>query len=109
MNEERVYRGTIVGLSGSWGSGLAMLMVEDHQEGFVSIPADNGPLVRALEDAFGEVIGEGHTVNLDAIEGRKIYYVYDEMGLTLGGFVPVEEATVELEEAYEARVGGAIQ
>ncbi len=49
----------IVGLSGSWGSGLAILDVK-HPDGKVAqLYADNGPLIRALDAAFG-CITEGH-------------------------------------------------
>lgn len=80
-------RGRIIGFSGSWSSGIAMLTVET-EEGIDHVWCDNPPTVRALDRAFGNVIGEGHTVNQAAIEGREIEYETDALGV-LEGFTPV--------------------
>jgi len=101
-----VYRGKIIGFRGSWLSGLATLIVEDFDRGEIAIPCDNGATVRALEDAFGNVIAEGHTVNNEAIQGKEIYYSMDDMGLVLGGFTPVEDATPQIVEAYKNTIEG---
>ena len=82
--------GTIVGFGGSWGSGLAFLQL-DTDEGLVSIPADNGPLARALRHMFGdEVYGEAHSINQAAIVGKQVVWDYDDMGLCLGYLAPAE-------------------
>jgi len=65
------------------------------------VPCDNAPTVRALDRAFGNVISKNHTMNNKAIEGKEIYYVLDDMGLVLAGFVPLEMASQELIQAYE--------
>lgn len=97
----RVYRAEILGFQGSWGSGMAWLNVKDLDTKRVNaIPADSGPLGRALGDAFG-AIGEGHTIDNRAIEGEIIFYIMDDLDLTLGGFVPEAEASTELWDAYE--------
>jgi len=97
-----IHRGVIAGLNGSWGSGLAILAFEDG----TSVPCDNGPTVRALESAFGDVIGSAHDIRSDGGHvGKEVFYGFDDFGLTLGWFVPVDEASPELIDAYER--GGA--
>lgn len=81
-----IHRGIIEDFRGSWGSGIATLIVSGR-----AIPCDNAPTVRALRAAFGDcVIGEGHTVSQSAFIGKDIIWVWD-MGLVLGGFVPTED------------------
>ena len=80
--------GTIVGMSGSWSSGLATLLVETD-EGIDAVFCDNAPTVRALDSAFGGVIGPGHTINVRAVKGKKIHYSVDLSGV-LEGFTPIE-------------------
>jgi len=93
-----IYRGIIESFSGSWGSGIATLRISGK-----SIPCDNGQTVRALQECFGNAIGEGHTVNQKGFVGQDIIYVYDDMGLVLGGFVPTDEYTGEIPE-----IGGSL-
>lgn len=85
-------KGIIKKFSGSWGSGLGFLIIEDSVTGEVeSVPCDNGPIVRALEGCFGNVIGNNHNVKKDAgYIDQEIYWDYDDLGLTLEGFTPVE-------------------
>lgn len=102
-----MYRGTIKGFEGSWGSGIAFLLVDREIDREAApererIPCDNGPTVRALDAAYPGFIAEGHTVDSSAITEHEIYYAYDDMGLMLAGFSPVEEASEELEAAWEA-------
>lgn len=93
-----IMRGTIRGIQGSWGSGLATLILDNAQ-----VHCENAATVRAMEAAFGNVIGQGHTINNETggHVGREIYYSLDEFGLILAAFTPVEEASDELIEAYE--------
>ncbi len=96
-----IKRGKIVGFSGSWQSGLATLTVENLDTGEVEhLPAESGPLGRALGAAF-DAIGPGHTIDNEAIRGEEIFYSMDEMGLILGGFSPVDYADESVWEAYE--------
>lgn len=98
-----IYRAEIISFRGSWGSGLAQLRVKDLDTGEVrDVPADNGPLGRALGAAFGAVIS-GHKIDQGAISDKEIFYVMDDMGLCMGGFVPVCEADDELWDAYETQ------
>jgi len=93
-------KGKVIGFGGSWGSGLGTLSIED-EEGYIhNIPCDNGPTVRALEDAFGNFITENHTVDTKSIKGKKIFYEITDYGL-LAGFTPEDEATIEIIEDYE--------
>jgi hypothetical protein len=79
--------GTIISFQGSWGSGLATLVLQADDGQAYHIPCDNGPTVRALAAAFGDgVIGAGHTVNVQALCGKRIRAFYDDFGLALGGF-----------------------
>ena len=85
-------RGFIKGFSGSWGSGLGYLTIEDSETGMLeSVPCDNGPTIRALESCFGNVIGDNHCVSdSPGFENMEVYWDYDEFGLTLEGFTPIE-------------------
>jgi hypothetical protein len=97
----KIYKGTILQLSGSWGSGLAMLDIADERRGHIRIPCENGPAVRALDDCFGGVIGPGHTILPEGgCAGKEIYYFLDDIGL-LSGFSPVDGAPDEIVEEYE--------
>jgi hypothetical protein len=71
-----MYRGTIDGFMGSWGSGLAHLIIDGHP-----VPCDNAATVRALEACFGDVIEPGHTVSQESIVGREIRYSVSHWGV----------------------------
>lgn len=87
-------------LQGSYMSGLATLVIDDVDLGTQIIPCDNGPTVRAMEGAFGDVIGDAHNIRGDGGHiGKEIYYSTD--GFILEGFTPVNEASEELVEMYE--------
>lgn len=99
-----IHKGTISGLHSSWGNGLAMLSFEDGTQ----VPCDNGPTVRAMESVFGGVVGAAHTI--DPAGGHVVQEVFnsmDDFGLTLGWFVPIDEATDDLIDAYESQGGAA--
>ena len=92
-----IRKGKLIRFSGSWGSGLGTLEIEDSVTGVHQcVPCDNGTTVRALEAAFGNVITPGHTANGNGYRGQEVYWSYDELGLVLGGFTPVEEASPDL-------------
>jgi hypothetical protein len=106
MDKQTVCRGRIERLIGSFGSGIATLVLDNAQ-----VFCENAPTVRALEAAFGDVIGEGHTIdNEDGGHiGQEIVYGTD--GLILSFFVPAEEWDAEVEagridlERYEVADG----
>jgi len=105
-----IHKGKIQGFYGSWGSGLATLVIQDDETGQVEeIPCDNGATVRALDAAFGDVIGKGHTVNIRAIQGKKIYWGMDDYGLCLGWILPVAEASAEIRKTYRQQKRGKKQ
>ena len=86
-----MYRGTIDGFSGSWGSGLGFLIIDSQ-----IVPCDNAATVRALDACFGDVIAPGNTVSQESIVGREIRYSVGLWGV-LEAFSPVEkEAQGEL-------------
>ncbi len=90
----KLRKGKLIQLRGSWGSGLGTLEIEDSETGECElVPCDNGATVRALEAAFGDVITEGHTASGDGYKGREVYWSYDELGLVLEGFTPVEDGS----------------
>lgn len=89
--------GTIQGFRGSWGSGLAELVIDGQ-----AIPCENAPTVRALEALFGGVIGPGHTVHLNAIVGQPVAYRTGEFGL-LEGLAPAEAVEALNETARQRR------
>lgn len=98
-----IRKGTLLQFSGSWGSGMGLLHIQDSDTLAVeSVPCENAPTVRALEACFGNVITPGHTASGDGYKGREVYWSCDEMGLMLAAFTPVEDASDELIAAYEA-------
>jgi len=92
-----IRKGKLIQFHGSWGSGLGTLEIGDSETGAHElIPCDNGATVRALEAAFGDVITPAHTANGDGYKGREVYWSYDELGLVLEGFTPVEDGSPAL-------------
>ncbi len=92
-----IRKGRLIQFSGSWGSGLGRLEIEDSETGVHEfVPCDNGATVRALEGAFGNVITDEHTANGSGYKDQEVYWSLDEFGLVLEGFTPVEEASPEL-------------
>ena len=75
--------GTIQDFRGSWSSGLAELVIDGQ-----AIPCDNAATVRALDALFGDVIGPGQTVRLQAIRGKRVAYRLDDQGLVLEALAP---------------------
>lgn len=97
-----IRKGKIRGFYGSWGSGVATLIIEDDELGDIQIFCENGQTVRSLESAFGNVIGPGHCINPKGGHMNKsIYWSYDEMDLMLGAFTPTKEARPELKALYK--------
>jgi hypothetical protein len=92
-------KGEILNYSGSWGSGLGTFTIKRDDGKIVQVHSDNAPTIRSLESAYGDVIQEEHTFNVNAIKGKKIYYSVESWG-TMAGFQPEEEASEELEEKY---------
>jgi len=72
---------------GSWGSGIASVIMESG----TIVHVENSPFVRAAEDAFGGVITEGHCVDNDALSGKEIYWYRDSMGMMMAGFILPEQ------------------
>jgi len=102
-----IRKGKLIQFGGSWGSGLGILEIEDSETGVCDrVPCDNGATVRALENAFGDVITDGHTANGNGYKGQEVYWSYDELGLVLAAFTPVEDASPELVDQYEIIKGG---
>ena len=92
-----IRKGRLIQFGGSWGSGLGTLEIEDSETGEREyVHCDNGATVRALEAAFGNVITDGHTANGGGYKGREVYWSYDELGLVLAGFTPVEDGSPAL-------------
>ena len=99
-----IRKGTIKDIVGSWSSGLGYLLIQDSETGEIEqVPCDNGPTVRTLEQCFGNVITAGHTAKGKGYRDREIFWSMDEMGLVLGGFTPVENATFELIQTFEGQ------
>ena len=94
---EHLYRGVIVGLYGSWQSGLGELQLEDNH-----VFCENAPTVRAMDRCFGGVIGPGHTIDNDngGHVGKEIFYTIDAFNV-LVAFTPVDEAPQEMIDYYE--------
>jgi|MudIll2142460700_1097286.scaffolds.fasta_scaffold834067_1 hypothetical protein len=93
-----MYRGTIDGFSGSWGSGLGSLIINGQL-----VPCDNAATVRALEACFGGVITPGNTVSQDSIVGREIRYSVSPWGV-LEGFSPVDDNIPEDEKEEQGEL-----
>ncbi len=102
-----IRKGKLIQFRGSWQSGLAALEIEDSETGaHEHVPCDNGATVRALEAAFGDVITPGYTANGDGYKGQEVYWSFDELGLVLAGFTPVDDVSPELAEHYKINKGG---
>ena len=71
----------ILGFHGRWSSGLGYLSVVDEDGVHHMVPVDNGPAVRALDQAFPGFITRDHAVDNEAIEGRVIEYSADSAGV----------------------------
>ena len=104
----RVRKGTIVSLRGTWGSGLAELVVDEQigdEVKRVAVTCDNAPTVRALDSCFGNVIGSAHTI--DNREGghlgKEIYFSVGDFDV-LEAFTPVADAPPELVRIYEEAI-----
>ena len=102
-----IKKGKLIQFRGSWGSGLGYLEIEDSETGeHEYVPCDNGATVRALESAFGDVITPEHTANGNGYKGQEVYWSYDEFGLVLAAFTPIEDASPELVDCYQKNKGG---
>jgi hypothetical protein len=77
-------KGTLLSLHGSFGSGLALLTVNEvvphGATRSVTIPCDAGPTSRALRSAFG-----------DEVAGQEVLFSVDALGI-LDGFLPLRDA-----------------
>jgi len=85
-----IHRGIIRAFHDSWNSGLATLEMEDLDTGQIThVNCDNAPTVHALDAAFGNAIGPGHTVNPNGgYVGKTVTYETDEFGV-LAWIAPV--------------------
>jgi len=101
-----IYKSKIVGFEGTSSSIVAYLILEDEDGKIHRIPCENGVTVNALQDAYGNIIAHKYLVDLKKlIEGERwIYWYLDDMGIALGGFVPImpqnEGKLDELEKLY---------
>lgn len=95
-----IKRGTIQYLRGSWMSGLATLVLTGEDGNEEHVFCENAQTVRSLDGAFGNVIGEGHTINNESggHVGKDIYYTTDFLGM-LEMFIPADRITDEEIEA----------
>lgn len=77
-------KGTIKDFQGSWGSGLATLLMEGPEGQIDTVFCDNAQTVRAFADCYSNenIIIDGHCVNTKVLIGKKIKYETDGMILT---------------------------
>ena len=102
----KIRKGIIKDFQGSWGSGLGTLIIKDSETGVTDhLSCDNAATVRALEACFGNVITEGHTADGKGYKDQEVFWSMDDMGLVLGGFTPVDDASLELVEKYKNQKG----
>lgn len=73
--------GKIIGFNATRGSGIATLILFKRDGTLDYVICDNAQTVRALDDAFGGVIADGHMVNVEAIRGKEIEYKKDQFGV----------------------------
>lgn len=100
-----IRKGTIVRMDGSWMSGIGELVIDEQRKGRVErvgVTCENAQTVRSLNACFGNVIGEGHTINNETGGhlGKEIFFSVDGIGI-LDGFTPVESAPPEMVEEWE--------
>ena len=94
-DEMGLLTGVISGLSGHPASGIWHLHFEDRS----AVPIESGCGVRALAAAFGAREGSGDL--LDKIIGQEIVYAYDDMGLCMAGFTPMDEWENQYEDTFQ--------
>lgn len=94
-----IQKGILKQFGGSFGSGLGSLSIEVDGE-IKQFPCDNGTTVRSLQNAFGDVITEGHTADGEGYKNQEVYFLISSWGI-LDGFVPVDEASEELINEFE--------
>lgn len=81
------------------GSGLAHLNIVLDDKTMVSIPCENTTIVRALDDAFGDVIRPDHSVNPDGNHiGHEVIVQIGDDGV-LNGFMSVEMVVEDMKTA----------
>ena len=92
-----IHRGVIEEFRGSRDSGVGYLIIDG-----VPVPCENPATIRALQAAFGGVVGEGHTVDnfSGGHVGQAVFYSLDDLGL-LEAFTPCSEAPQALIREYE--------
>jgi len=99
-----IRKGKIKDFRGCWSSGLATITIEESETGnILHIPCENPSTVRGLAEAYGGITA-GRSFDKSNIIDKEIYWAYDELGLIFGGFIPVEEASEEVVEAYQNQV-----
>jgi hypothetical protein len=82
--------GTIKDFRGSWGSGIATLVLE--VDGHVKhIHCENAPTVRALQAMFPDVIVAGQTIDVPSLVDREVEFEIDGNSGILLGLGPVEK------------------
>lgn len=77
--------GTIVGVEAS--GGIITLTLKNKDGSKTTVHADNGPLVRALNEAFPGFIVPGHRFDSERVVGEQIEYEVDDLGM-MAGFQP---------------------
>lgn len=90
-----VYKGTIVGIDHTIGSGLAHLHLKDDKGSDVVVHCEAGQTFRALSAAFGD--------SVYGPVGKEIYFTTDRYGV-MASFSPVDDAPPELVRMYEEAI-----
>lgn len=71
--------GTIVGITGSYGSGLVIIKVKTGKK-TKTLFGENGPVVRALNEIFPGFV-EGHSFDPGVLIGKDIQFETDPLGI----------------------------
>jgi hypothetical protein len=85
-----IYHGNIVDFKGSWGTGIGELHLVDRSNKVVKIKCETPYTIRELHQAYGNVITKEHTVNVDAIKNKGVYYVMNNRDVIVK-LVPEDE------------------
>lgn len=87
MESDELEQGTLKAFHGNWGSGIAELEFHDHAP---VLCENNSYCVGAFDSAFPGFISEGHCIDNRVIDGRKITFSVDCIGI-LEGFSLVDD------------------
>jgi hypothetical protein len=103
----KIIKGTVTDIKGDPFTGVALVGFSTENGGLDVVYTEYIALICSLIQAYSEMITHDARLNFEAIKGKEVYYSKDEDGL-LWGFMPVEDADIELVALYGYNKGKEI-